>query len=126
MQNQSNTASKQGKMENGPGVKVLNERNLTIVRRIANDWQKLTPKRQTRKRYMKYEEMLMQEIPGASKKTNQAMHAVLESDLEDTEDDRGKGMGATVKVRYLLPLILCRVVIWHFFHSLPVTIDIQI
>lgn len=86
-------------MENGPPVKILNERNLTIVRRIANDWQKLTPKRQTRKRYMKYEEMLMQEIPGASKKTNQAMHAVLESDLEDTEDDRGKGMGATVKVR---------------------------
>ena len=84
---------------NGPSVKVLNDRSLTIVRKIANDWQKLTPKRQTRKRYMKYEEMLMQEIPGASKKTNQAMHAVLESDLEDTEDDQGKGMGATVKVR---------------------------
>ena len=100
MQNQSSDASKAEKMENGSQVKVLNQRNLTIVRRIASDWQKLTPKRQTRKRYMKYEEMLMQEIPGASKKTNQAMHAVLESDLEDTEDDRGKGMGATVKVRY--------------------------
>ena len=84
---------------NGPSGKVLNDRSLTIVRKIANDWQKLTPKRQTRKRYMKYEEMLMQEIPGASKKTNQAMHAVLESDLEETEDDQGKGMGATVKVR---------------------------
>lgn len=99
MVNQPGSVNKAGKMENGPPVKVFNERNLTIVRRIANDWQKLTPKRQTRKRYMKYEEMLMQEIPGASKKTNQAMHAVLESDLEDTGDEEGKGMGATVKVR---------------------------
>lgn len=58
------------------------ERQASLLRMYADRWQTLTGKRQVRNQRRNYEEMLMNDLPGAAEKTNLAMHAVLESELD--------------------------------------------
>ena len=57
-----------------------------LLRMYADRWQALTGKRTIRNQRRNFEEMLMAEIPGVAERTNLAMHAVLESELDSDSE----------------------------------------
>ena len=81
------------------------EKKTNLLRMYADRWQTLTGKRTIRNQRRNIEEMLMAEIPGVADKTNLAMHAVLESELDsDSEretacNSRGATPGTPLTVR---------------------------
>lgn len=66
--------------------KTAGEKATNLLRMYTDHWQTLTGKRTIRNQRRNFEEMLMAEIPGAAEKTNLAMHAVLESELDEDTD----------------------------------------
>ena len=81
------------------------EKKTNLLRMYADHWQTLTGKRTIRNQRRNFEEMLMAEIPGAVDRTNLAMHAVLESELDSDSEcetafqSRGTTPGTPLTVR---------------------------
>ena len=92
------------------------ETKTNLLRMYTDHWQTLTGKRSIRNQRRNFEEMLMAEIPGAAEKTNLAMHAVLESELDsDSECETGCNLrGGTAAT----PLTVRNHALLHYFANL--------
>lgn len=69
-----------------------------IAKEIVLDWRSLKSKRQKRRKFKDYQEQLLKEIPGAATRTNVAMHAVIDTTAEGSEN-HNQGMGTTAEIR---------------------------
>lgn len=102
----------------GAGETSNAEKQTNLLRMYTDRWQTLTGKRKIRNQRRNFEEMLMTELPGAAEKTNLAMHAVLESELDDDieEDDaleRSRG-----QLKQGTPLTVRNHALLHYFANL--------
>lgn len=101
------------------------EKQASLLRMYADRWQALTGKRQIHNQRRNYEEMLMNDLPGAAQKTNLAMHAVLESEPDgEAEPAADEAQSVALKTRRATqhkretPLTVRNHALLHYFANL--------
>ena len=93
------------------------QKKANLLRMYADRWQTLTGKRTIRNQRRNFEEMLMAEVPGAAEKTNLAMHAVLESEL-DSDSDCETAVNSHRGASPATPLTVRNHALLHYFANL--------
>ena len=61
---------------------------LELLKKCTSAWQQLSAKRKMTHELKQYQELFLTELPGSTKVTSQATHAVLEGELEEDESSR--------------------------------------
>ena len=59
-----------------------------LLKRCTSAWQQLSAKRKITHELKQYQELFLTELPGSTKVTSQATHAVLEGELSDDESSK--------------------------------------
>ena len=83
---------------------------MELLKKCTSAWQQLSAKRKMTHELKQYQELFLTELPGSTKVTSQATHAVLEGELEEDESskkviprfrdrDQGPSAGDKKKVR---------------------------
>ena len=81
-----------------------------LLKKCTSAWQQLSAKRKMTHELKQYQELFLTELPGSTKITSAATHAVLEGELAEDEDskkviprfrnkDQGPSAGAKKKVQ---------------------------
>lgn len=95
------------------------EKHANLLRMCTDHWQTFTGKRKIRNQRRSYEDMLMNELPGAAQKTNLAMHAVLESELDEgVQNLEIRSLESRSQPKQETPLTVRNHALLHYFANL--------
>lgn len=87
------------------------------VQALADQWRDLSSNRKYNSHMKDHEAMLLNNLPGSSKRTNVPTHAVLESELDEGESSQLSSRRTPVKVRNHALL--------HYFAKLAISNDVS-
>lgn len=84
-----NTMGDSGESESDNDLVVKPSPTYELLKKCTSAWQQLSAKRKMAHELKQYQEVFLTELPGSTKVTGAATHAVLEGELEDDEQESG-------------------------------------